>query len=181
MTLVRDTIKGAVVTPARRLPARALRMLALAVIAGLVPPAAIRAAEDGPALLVVQNGGRQLTLDAAALAGMARHRVATSTIWTDGTHVFEGPSLHDLLTQAGILEGTVRLTALNSYSVDIPVSEVSATAPIIADRIDGQPFSVRDNGPLWLIYPYDDGPEFQTEVVYARSIWQLSAIALLPE
>jgi hypothetical protein len=28
-----------------------------------------------------------------------------------------------------------------------------------------------------LIYPYDKKPEFQTEVVYSRSIWQLSRIS----
>lgn len=36
--------------------------------------------------------------------------------------------------------------------------------------------SVRDKGPLWVIYPYDSDPALQSEVTYARSIWQLVRI-----
>jgi hypothetical protein len=32
---------------------------------------------------------------------------------------------------------------------------------------------VRDKGPLWLVYPYDSVSAYQTEVIYARSIWQV--------
>ncbi|RYH00603.1 oxidoreductase, partial [Salipiger sp. IMCC34102] len=35
---------------------------------------------------------------------------------------------------------------------------------------------VRDKGPLWIVYPYDDTPEYRSEVIYSRSIWQLDRI-----
>jgi hypothetical protein len=38
--------------------------------------------------------------------------------------------------------------------------------------------SVRDKGPLWLIYPYDSKAEYQSETIYSRSIWQLVKIDL---
>jgi hypothetical protein len=36
--------------------------------------------------------------------------------------------------------------------------------------------SMRNKGPLWLVYPYDSNVALQTEAVYARSIWQLVRI-----
>jgi hypothetical protein len=36
--------------------------------------------------------------------------------------------------------------------------------------------SLREKGPLWIIYPFDSSPEYQTELIYSRSIWQLNRI-----
>jgi hypothetical protein len=33
---------------------------------------------------------------------------------------------------------------------------------------------VRDKGPLWVVYPYDSKPDYQSELIYVRSIWQLA-------
>lgn len=51
---------------------------------------------------------------------------------------------------------------------------------ILAYLLDGQPMSVRDKGPLWLVYPYDASPAFRSEVIYSRSIWQLDRISQTP-
>jgi len=39
--------------------------------------------------------------------------------------------------------------------------------------------SVREKGPLWVIYPYDSDAKFRTEVIYSRSIWQLDRLAIV--
>ena len=39
--------------------------------------------------------------------------------------------------------------------------------------------SLRDKGPLWIVYPFDSNPSYSTEVTYARSIWQLDRIEVL--
>jgi hypothetical protein len=39
--------------------------------------------------------------------------------------------------------------------------------------------SLRDKGPLWIIYPYDSKSDFRTEVVYSRSIWQRDRLEAL--
>jgi hypothetical protein len=31
---------------------------------------------------------------------------------------------------------------------------------------------------LWIVYPYDRSPDYQSETIYARSIWQLRRIHL---
>ncbi|MFN3525993.1 MAG: oxidoreductase [Paracoccus sp. (in: a-proteobacteria)] len=135
----------------------------------------------GSVLLMVQSGDRTVSYDAAALAELGPVEVTTSTIWTEGLQHFTGVPLEAVLADAGITEGTIVATAINDYSIEIPIDETSLDedghGPTIAFLLNGKPMSVRDKGPLWLIYPYDSKPEFQTEVVYFRSIWQLSRIS----
>ncbi|HBS49104.1 MAG TPA: oxidoreductase [Rhodobacteraceae bacterium] len=122
------------------------------------------------------ENGIEMTLDDAALSTLDQQSFETSTIWTDRVQQFAGPSLLAILNHAGITEGTVRLEAANDYAITIPVAELSETAPIVANRIDGEAFSLRQKGPLWVAYPYDSKDAFQSEEVYARSIWQLVAV-----
>ena len=51
---------------------------------------------------------------------------------------------------------------------------------MIAYERNGAVMSVRDKGPLWIVYPYDSNPDYQTEEIYARSIWQLEKITVKP-
>jgi hypothetical protein len=67
-------------------------------------------------------------------------------------------------------------SAINDYSVEIPLSDAVKGGPIIAYSIDGKEMSLRDKGPLWVIYPYDSNSDFRSEVVYLRSIWQLDRL-----
>ena len=102
--------------------------------------------------------------------------IETSTIWTDGVHSFTGVALSDLTGPRGVDGGTLLATAINDYTVEIPVTDAVAGGPIIAYLMDGAEMSVRDKGPLWIIYPYDSSAEYRSEVIYARSIWQLDRI-----
>ena len=133
----------------------------------------------GENLLEIQPGktGTDIRLDRAAIETLPQIDFQTTTIWTDGTHHFSGPSLLSVLRVAGIVDGVVSLRAANDYSVEIPVAELTENAPIIASRIDGKPFDLREKGPLWLVYPYDSSPDYQSETVYSRSLWQLVAIS----
>ena len=36
--------------------------------------------------------------------------------------------------------------------------------------------SVRDKGPLWVMYPFSDAPALKTETNYSRCIWQLNRL-----
>ena len=133
----------------------------------------------GENLLEIQPGktGTDIRLDRAAIETLPQIDFQTTTIWTDGTNHFSGPPLLPVLRAAGIVDGVVSLRAANDYSVEIPVAELTENAPIIASRIDGKPFDLREKGPLWLVYPYDSSPAYQSETVYSRSLWQLVAIS----
>ena len=126
------------------------------------------------------NGGDGVVfLDRALLEAMPSATIDTSTIWTQGKHSFEGVSLATLVDQLGIKASNLRAIAINDYAVDIPITDAVEGGAIIAYRIDGKEMSIREKGPLWVIYPYDDNADYRKEVIYSRSIWQLDRIEAL--
>lgn len=154
------------------------RRLLMAMIGSFwLPVAAL--AQEGPLLTVTDAAGRAHRFDRAALDRMPQIGFETGTLWTEGVSRFSGPSLRHVLAQAGVVSGQIRLIALNEYSVDMPMEALTDAAPILATRRDGSAFAVRDNGPLWVIYPFDSDLAYQTEEVYAASIWQLVEVRAL--
>ncbi|WP_162651705.1 molybdopterin-dependent oxidoreductase [Lentilitoribacter sp. Alg239-R112] len=132
--------------------------------------------QSGTILTVRENATTIQVFDFEALSTMKSTKFETTTIWTEGVQSFEGVPLKTLLEDLKITDGMVLATAVNDYAVEIPISEISSSAPVIAYKQNGERMSLRDKGPLWLVYPYDAHPEFQTEVTYSRSIWQLNRI-----
>ena len=120
--------------------------------------------------------GAVAALDLAALKALPETTFRTGTIWTEGTIAFTGVELADLLAHVGATGTMLRAIALNDYKIEIPVSDAVDGGPIIAYLSDGEPMSVRDKGPLWIIYPYDSDAAYRAEVIYSRSVWQLDRI-----
>ena len=127
----------------------------------------------------VTNVGDTLQFDREQLAALDMTAFDTTTIWSDGVHTFEGTSLAALAELLDLTEGTILATAINDYTVEIPASDAVDGGPIIAILMDGEDMSVRDKGPLWIVYPYDSRKEYRSEVVYSRSIWQLDRIEVM--
>lgn len=157
------------------------RLLACALVLAL-PGTPILA--SGSILLTVdasKHGGKfcELTLD--DLQDMTPAGFDTTTIWTEGETAFEGVSLHDLLEEMKVRDGTLQLVAANDYFVEMPVADALEDVGLIAYHMDGEEMSRRDKGPLWLVFPYDEDVKYQSELYYSRSIWQLSLIRILPE
>lgn len=120
--------------------------------------------------------GGEVDFDLGRLKALGAEHLKTSTIWTDGVQDFTGVPLADLTRFLGLTHGTLHAVALNDYAVDIPVSDAVAGGPIVAYALNGKPMSIRDKGPLWIVYPYDQNPAYRNEVIYTRSIWQLEHI-----
>jgi hypothetical protein len=124
------------------------------------------------------NADGVLALDAGLISSLPQHEFTTSTIWTEGTATYSGVLLRDLLAAAEATGATVKLTALNDYQITMPAADAAEDGPLLAVLVDGKPMSVRDRGPVWLTYPYDDNAAYRTEQTYARSIWQLNRIEI---
>lgn len=154
-----------------------LRRAAIVVILSLAAPAF---AED--TVLTVSGSvaqpesGEVWTFDLAALQALPAARFDTTTIWTNGTQSFEGVPLVTLLEHVGATGSNLRAVALNDYAVSIPMADAIQGGPIIAYANNGQVMSIRDKGPLWIIYPFDDNETYKSEEYYSRSIWQLDRI-----
>lgn len=165
---------------------RAILAAALTVLLPVTALAEGLAAPTGAVLLTLRGQIAQMNVDQAAvfdrdmLEAIGTESFETSTIWTDGLQRFTGVPLHTLLAAVGAEGQTLRAIALNDYAVEIPVSDAREGGPIVAFLHNDAPMSVREKGPLWIVYPYDARAAYQAEEIYARSIWQLVSIEVLP-
>ncbi|WP_282154331.1 molybdopterin-dependent oxidoreductase [Ruegeria atlantica] len=113
------------------------------------------------------------------LDAMDQVTFSTSTIWTDDEVTFSGVPLKALLTELNTDGTSIEMVALNDYKVTMPLAELENDAPIIATRMDGETMSVRDKGPYWVVFPYDQDPKYRTETIYTFSIWQLKHLKVV--
>ncbi len=159
-----------------------LALIACVLLVGGAASAQVLALPKGEVILSATGQISQTNVDGAAnfdlemLKAMEPVSITTSTIWTGGVHTFTGVPLKRLVDTLGITARTLRMTAINDYMVEVPVADAVEGGPILAYAMDGAAMTVRDKGPLWLIYPFDSEPSYQTEVYYSRSIWQLNRI-----
>lgn len=126
--------------------------------------------------IATTNAPDGLQLDQAQLAALPQTSFTTSTTWTSGTPTFTGVLLKDLIAAVGATGSTITLEAANDYSISMPIADVQSDAPLLAFLMDGETMSLRDKGPVWMVYPYDADAKYRTEGTYSRSIWQLTEI-----
>ena len=125
-----------------------------------------------------RNVPEGLVFDMPALEKLPQLSFATRTPWYSKPRKFTGVRLRDLLAAAGAQGTVARAVALNDYRVDIPVEDAAASDVMVAWLLDDKPMTVRDKGPLIIIYPFDDQPELRTAVHYSRAVWQLRQIEI---
>ena len=155
-----------------------LLSIPIVIFAGIVQASSPLPEASGTPLLTITVGDETHALDAEALQQLPREEFETTTIWTEGPQAFAGVRMTEILDRLNIETGTVRLTAANDYQVAIPVADFTVDGALIAYERNGQKMSLRDKGPLWLVYPYDTDARFRTEIIYANSIWQLDRIEI---
>lgn len=102
--------------------------------------------------------------------------IKTETPWTDGMVSFTGVLARDVMQAVKANGGTAKATAVNDYTISIPTADFQDHDVIFAYQRNGKMMSIRDKGPLWVIYPWSDKPELKTELYHSRSIWQLVRI-----
>ena len=129
---------------------------------------------------VVEGNKTSAEFDLDMLRHFEARTISTSTIWSSGRADFRGASLAAVLDAIGAKGQTLRLTALNDYTIDMPVTMIETDVPILAYEMNGTLLSSRDKGPLWLIYPFDSSAKYQNEENYSRAVWQLVRIEVLP-
>lgn len=130
---------------------------------------------DDYGVLTVRAGNTEKTLSLEAFSGLPRAELRTVTPFMDGEQHFEGVLLHDLMKVVGVTEpANIGATALDDYSIVIPVSDQASVRIIVADRQNGAPLDPDGMGPYWIIYPSDSGVEKAQD----RMIWQLKSLTV---
>jgi hypothetical protein len=155
----------------------AVSALALPGLAALPKP-------SGRVILTIKGSlgaghGPSADFDDGMLAALPQRTLRTRTPWHEGVKEFTGPLLRDVLGAVGGQGTTIRAVALNDYKVDVPFDDARSIDVVMARLLDGRPMAVRDKGPLFIIYPFDDRPELRTPQYFSRCAWQLRSIEIL--
>lgn len=136
----------------------------------------------GPVILTLTgrlrltNAGERAQFDMAMLERLPQVSFITRTPWYTQPRKFTGPLLRDVLAAAGAQGTTLKTQALNDYRVDIPFDDAQRFDMVLARLLDDKPMPVRDKGPLFIIYPFDNRPELRNALYFSRSAWQLKSI-----
>ena len=160
----------------------------ITIIAATLAPTAVLAnalaVPTGEVILTIEgniantNGEGVAVFDLAMLDALPQRTTTTETPWYDDAQSFSGPVIQSLLEAIGAQGMTVTVRALNDYSAEIPIEDLQANPVILASRLNGDVLSVRDKGPLFVVYPFDLDPSLYNEVYFGRSVWQVVSVTV---
>ena len=129
--------------------------------------------------ITTTNVGDEAHFDREMLLALPQRQTLTATPWHEGTVAFSGPLGRELLAAVGAHGETLRVVALNDYEANLPVADLQRYDVILAMTKNGEPLRVRDQGPLFVIYPFDEAPHLLNEEILSRSVWQVARIHVL--
>lgn len=155
-----------------------LTRLAAVATAFLLLASALRA-EAGETILTLAGklaAGAEVNLTLADIEALGSARVVTTTPWHDDEVTFEGVPMSRLMEAVGAQGTTAFVLALNNYRTEIPLSDFTRFKVILAYKKDDQYMEIADQGPLFVIYPYDSSSELKSELYHSRSAWQVRTI-----
>lgn len=116
--------------------------------------------------------------DQKMLTKLPQKTITTRTPWSEGKHTYTGFSPIDFFELIGIQGDDLSITALNDYTVEVPVGDFTYVGAIFATHMDGVPMTIRNKGPIMVIYPFDDQSNLKIETYFSRSIWQVTTISV---
>lgn len=145
---------------------------------GLEPPSH-RVVLTVSGAIEVTNIDQKAAFDLPMLQALPQYVVTTKNPWSKVAHTYQGFSAIDLLKALGNKGDLLQVTALNKYMTEIPLSDFAEQGAIFATHQDGILMSVRNLGPIMVIYPFDSNEALKSELYYSRSIWQVNSIKTL--
>ena len=167
----------------RRGVAASLAGLAALIAAGPALADALPSPTDKPILTVsgkiaVTNKDETAQFDRSMLEGLGMVSIETTTPWYSGPVKFEGVPLKAIMRAVDANGQRIVAVALNDYSSEIPIEDVTKYEVILALKRNGEYMTVRDKGPLFIVYPFDSSPELKSQAFYGRSVWQVAKLVV---
>lgn len=138
----------------------------------------------GPVILTVDgkisrtNGPGVARFDRSMLEMLGMTTLKTLTSWTEGEVAFEGVPAKRLMESVGATGTHVSALALNDYKADIPISDFDLYHVMLALKQDGTTLTVRDKGPIWIVYEAKSSDVSERADVRMRMVWQLSRLTV---
>lgn len=124
------------------------------------------------------DGGKSVDFTLADLEALGTATIRTTTPWHDGMQTFEGVPMTALMEKVGARGDLLYVVALNDYSSEVPVSDFEDHGVILAYKQNGKYMEVVDKGPLFVVYPFSDKQELNSELHYTRAVWQVRKITV---
>jgi hypothetical protein len=124
-----------------------------------------------------KNAGNADAFDRAMLAALPQHTINTTTKWTkgQGKMTFTGPMMKDLLSAVGARGRNIRVSAMDDYTVTLPIADFEEFPVILTLKMNGKALP-EDRDPGWIMYPWDSDSALQVEKYISRAIWQVVKI-----
>lgn len=124
------------------------------------------------------NSPEGAQFDLAMIEALKSRTGEMETPWTEGKVKLSGPLLGAVLEAAGADGSKMNVKAINDYSAEVPMEDAKLET-ILATRMNGDLLSVRDKGPLFLVYPFDLDAGLYNEKYFSRSVWQIKEIEVV--
>lgn len=133
--------------------------------------------QSSKVILIMQTPSGIKQYNHGQIEAIGLKRLHTSTFWPEDNGEFDGVLLRDLLTEAEIENAPeIKVTALDDYITIIPREDWQKWDVILATRHEQKPMSIRNKGPLRIIYPMDMGGAIADSDMRIRWIWAIKSI-----
>lgn len=131
-----------------------------------------------------RRGQPEAALSMAQLQKLPQKSIRTrlpANFQVNGLHHWQGPPLSAVLNRHGMLDKRgVYAESITGYGAQLPYRDLLDYEPILAWQHNGQAMSVRHNGPLLVIYPFDNHPALKQDIRYLqRTVWQVQSLVVL--
>ena len=136
-------------------------------------------APQGEIVLVIKgnitntNVGDEAHFDIDMIHAMPVNSITTTTEWYDGPAEFVGVNMNYLMELVGASGNDLDASATDGYKVLIPLQDTIDYPMVLAYEAYGEELLANRRGPLWIMYPFDDFPDTQTDEYTERAIWQV--------
>ena len=85
------------------------------------------------------------------------------------------------LAAQGLREVThVRVTGPNGYQQQFDLAPFAQVPLTLVRYQDDKPLTRRNKGPVWLLMPFSEYPEFDVSPIHSFMVWQLVRIEVIP-
>lgn len=123
------------------------------------------------------NEEQTAQFDRAMLESLDWTEIVSFTSLTEGPQAFAGPTLSSLLDAVGARGTQLRATAIDDYSIIIPVADAAEHNVVLAMDRNGTPMPLRNKGPIWVIYPLSEA-DAAKNTFKREMIWQLYQLSV---
>ena len=138
----------------------------------------------GKVLLTISGGisvtnsddGAKFDYDMLSNLGLVDKNI--STYWTSPDSIFTGVLARNIMALVGANGSWVRAVAANDYSVNLPLTDLTRFDTLLGLYHNSERMSMRDKGPVWLLYPNDSRPDKSESTINERMIWQLKSLQI---